>query len=322
MKHEMKLANQSAITKPLIKNSRSATWKKINQYRYMYLLVLPGLLYFIIFKLLPFWGMLAAFQDYTPLLGIWNSKWVGFKHFIDLFEYEYFYILLRNTLLINVFSLVFLFPLPILLSIMLNEVRHEVFKRINQSIVYMPYFLSWVIIASLTFFFLSTDVGLINKAIHGAGYEAVPFMQEPKYFWGLLTVQNMWKDTGWGTIIFLAAIAGVDPSRYEAAVIDGASRLRQIWHITLPAIRPTILILLILRLGHIADVSFEQVLLMINPLVLKVGDVFDTYAYQQGILSGQTSVGVAVGMFKGVVGLVLVFISNYIVKKLGHEGIY
>jgi putative aldouronate transport system permease protein len=318
----MKQINQAAIHGILIKKPKFATWKRIFQYRYMYVLVLPGLLYFLIFKILPFWGLVAAFQDYTPLLGILNSKWVGFKHFIDLFQYEHFYILLRNTLLINIFSLVFLFPLPILLSIMLNEVRHEAFKRLNQSIVYMPHFLSWVIIASLTFFLLSTDIGLVNKALLGAGHKALPFLQEPNYFWGLLTVQNMWKDTGWGTIIFLAAIAGVDPSRYEAAVIDGASRMRQIWHITLPAMRPTILILLILKLGHMADVSFEQILLMLNPLVLSVGDVFDTYSYQQGILSGQTSVGVAVGMFKGVVGFVLVIISNYIVKKLGHEGIY
>nr|WP_254777008.1 ABC transporter permease subunit [Paenibacillus sp. yr247] len=306
----------------LMSRSKSTTWKKMLQYRYMYVLVLPGLFYFLIFKIVPFWGLAAAFQDYSPLLGIFHSKWVGFKHFTDLFQYEHFYILFRNTLLINIFSLVFLFPLPILLAVMLNEVRHEVFKRINQSIVYMPHFLSWVIIASLTFFLLSTDIGLVNKAIRGAGNEAIAFMQEPKYFWGLLTIQNMWKDTGWGTIIFLAAIAGVDPSRYEAAVMDGASRMKQIWHITLPAIRPTILILLILKLGHLADVSFEQILLMINPLVLSVGDVFDTYSYQQGILSGQTSVGVAVGMFKGIVGLILVVISNYIVKKLGHEGIY
>ncbi|TBL71569.1 ABC transporter permease [Paenibacillus thalictri] len=292
------------------------------KYRHMYMLVFPGLLYFIVFKLVPMWGLLVAFQDYTPILGMLHSKWVGFKHFIELFQYDFFYNLLRNTLLINVFSLVFLFPLPILLAIMLNEARHEVFKRINQSIVYMPHFLSWVIITSLTFFILSTDVGLINKAVRSFGYEPIPFLNEPRFFWGLLTVQNIWKDAGWGTIIFLAAIAGVDPSRYEAAVIDGASRMRQIWHITLPAIRPTILILLILRLGHIADVSFEQVLLMLNPLVLSVGDVFDTYAYKQGILSGQTSVGVAVGMFKGVVGLALVLISNHIVKKLGHEGIY
>ncbi|MCZ8517079.1 ABC transporter permease subunit [Paenibacillus filicis] len=318
----MKILEQGVIPGALSNKEKTSLWSTMLKYRHMYLLVLPGLVFFIIFKIIPMWGLLVAFQDYTPILGMLHSKWVGFKHFIEFFQYDSFYNLLRNTLVINLFSLVFLFPLPILLSIMLNEVRHEVFKRINQSIVYIPHFLSWVIITSLTFFMLSTDVGLINKAIRGMGHEPFPFLNEPHYFWGLLTIQNIWKDMGWGTIIFLAAIAGVDPSRYEAAVIDGASRMRQIWHITLPAIRPTILILLILRLGHIADVSFEQVLLMLNPLVLSVGDVFDTYAYKQGILSGQTSVGVAVGMFKDVVGLVLVLISNYVVKKLGHEGIY
>lgn len=318
----MKLSKRSAMPPPVMGASRPSTWRAVVKYRHLYFLVLPGLLFFILFKIVPMWGILVAFQDYTPILGMLHSKWVGFKHFIEFFQYDSFDNLLRNTLLINIFNLVFLFPLPIVLSIMLNEVRHQAVKRIHQSIVYMPHFLSWVIIASMTFFLLSTDVGLLNKAIRGMNLEPIPFLNEPRYFWALLTVQNIWKDAGWGTIIFLAAIAGVDPSRYEAAVIDGASRMRQIWHITLPAIRPTILVLLILRLGHIADVSFEQVLLMLNPLVLSVGDVFDTYSYKQGILSGQTSVGVAVGLFKGAVGLALVLISNYIVKKMGHEGIY
>jgi len=169
---------------------------------------------------------------------------------------------------------------------------------------------------------LSVDVGVVNKVISAAGQETISFLSDPNYFWGILTAQNMWKEAGWGTIIFLAAMAGVDPQRYEAAVVDGASRMRQIWHITLPAIRPTVIILLILRLGSMADIGFEQVLLMMNPLILSVGEVFDTYAYTHGILRGQISVGVTVGMFKGVVGLVFIVTSNYIVKKLGHEGIY
>jgi putative aldouronate transport system permease protein len=268
------------------------------------------------------WGLLLAFQDYNPILGFLQSEWVGFKHFIDLFTYDHFYIMLRNTILINVFSLVFFFPLPIILAIMINEVRHEIFKRFFQSVVYMPHFLSWVVIVSLSYFMLSTDVGMINKLIKSFGFDTVSFLNEPNYFWILITLQNIWKDAGWGTIIFLAAIAGVNQSLYEAAVVDGASRLRQIWHITLPAIRPTIIIMLILRLGQMADVSFEQILLMMNSSVLSVADVFDTYAYNQGILRGLTSVGITVGMFKGIVGLIMVVTSNYIVKKMGHEGIY
>ncbi|MFB9275548.1 ABC transporter permease [Cohnella cellulosilytica] len=301
---------------------RPSLWRNIVRHRWMYALALPGALYILLFKYAPMWGLLIAFQDFSPYQGLLASKWVGFSHFTELFASRNFYIMLRNTLAINLFGIVFMFPLPIVLAVMLNEVRHEAFKRINQSIVYLPHFLSWVVVASMTFFLLSTDVGIVNKVLSDYGFESIAFLSEPKYFWGLLTAQSMWKEAGWGTIIFLAAMAGVDPQRYEAAVVDGASRWRQIWHITLPAIRPTIIILLILRLGHMADVGFEQVILMTNPLVTSVSEVFDTYVYTVGILRGQVSVGVAVGTFKGIVGLVLVLGSNYIVKKMGHEGIY
>ncbi|BFT74544.1 polygalacturonan/rhamnogalacturonan ABC transporter permease [Paenibacillus sp. P36] len=304
----------------------SGYWKQLSkrmmQYKLIYLLALPGIVFFIVFKLVPLFGLLLAFKDYSPYLGFTGSEWVGFKHFRELFADQNFYIMLRNTLAINVFGIVFMFPLPILLSLMLNEVRHEVFKRFNQSIVYLPHFLSWVVVSSMTFFVLSTDVGLVNKLISAAGFETISFLSEPKYFWGLITAQTMWKEVGWSTIIFLAAMAGVDPQRYEAAVVDGANRFRQIWHITLPAIRSTIIILLILRIGQITDVGFEQMLLMMNPLVMQVAQVFDTYAYTQGILRGQISAGITIGMFKGVVGFILVMTSNYMVKKLGHEGIY
>ncbi|MFD0677170.1 MULTISPECIES: ABC transporter permease [unclassified Paenibacillus] len=313
----------SVLTKAAGKTRReSKLWIRVLQHKYMYVLALPGILYFIVFKFIPMWGLVIAFMKYNPYAGISGSEWIGIKNFIDLFADSKFYLMLRNTFAINIFGLIFMFPLPIFLALMLNEVRHDVFKRVNQSIVYLPHFLSWVVVASMTFFILSSDVGIVNKLIAESGRERITFLSNPNYFWALLTSQNMWKEAGWGTIIFLAAMAGVDPQRYEAAVVDGASRWRQIWHITLPAIRPTIIILLILRLGHMADVGFEQVLLMTNPLVMSVAEVFDTYAYSIGILKGQISVGVTVGMFKGIVGLVLVMASNYIVKKMGHEGIY
>jgi len=314
---ETAIKRQSAQAK-----ERTHLWQAMLQNKWMYVLALPGILYFILFKFVPLWGLLIAFKEYNPFKGLWGSEWIGFTNFTDLFSDPVFYLMLRNTFAINIFGIVFMFPLPILLALMLNEIRHEVFKRINQSIVYLPHFLSWVVVASMTFFMLSTDVGLINKLISAMGFETVSFLSNPNYFWGLLTAQSMWKEVGWGTIIFLAAMAGVDPQQYEAAVIDGASRMKQIWHVTLPAIRPTIIILLILRLGHMADVGFEQILLMNNPLVTSVSQVFDTYAYTVGILGGKISVGVTVGMFKGVVGLVLVVLSNYVVKKLGQEGIY
>jgi putative aldouronate transport system permease protein len=301
------------------KNKR---WARIKRNRYIYLMMSAGVIYFFLFKFLPVWGLLLSFQDYSPFKGFFGSTWVGFKHFSNLFQSEQFYTMARNTFVISIFNLVFYFPVPIVLALMLNEVRHELFKKLNQSVVYLPHFLSWVILVSLTFFVFSSDIGIINKLIVASGNEPILFLSEPKFFWILLTLQNIWKDAGWGTIIFLASIAGVDPARYEAAVIDGASRWRQIYHITLPAIRPTIIILLILRLGNMADVGFEQVLLMMNPLVNSVAEVFDTYSYTQGIVGGKISVGIAVGMFKGIVGLILVVSANQIVKKLGYEGIY
>jgi putative aldouronate transport system permease protein len=300
----------------------SRLWSRMVQHKYMYMLALPGILFFLIFKFVPLLGLLLAFKEFNPFSGFTGSEWVGLKHFQELFTDSNFYIMLRNTFAINILGLIFMFPMPIILALMLNEVRHEVFKRINQSIVYLPHFLSWVVVASMTFFVLSTDVGIINKLITDSGGESIAFLSNPNYFWGMITLQSMWKEVGWGTIIFLAAMAGVDPQRYEAAVVDGANRWRQIWHITLPAIRPTIFILLILRLGHMADVGFEQILLMMNPLVSSLAEVFDTYSYTQGILKGQISTGITVGMFKGVVGFVLVMVSNYVVKKLGHDGIY
>lgn len=294
----------------------------MKRHKYIYMLAFPTALYFILFKYVPMWGILLAFQDYSPFRGFWNSEWVGFDHFAQLFSSNQFWILFRNTLLINLFGLVFYFPLPILLSLMLNEVGRESVKRVIQSIVYLPHFLSWVIVVSFTYFFLSVDFGLVNKAFAAMGWDKISFMSEPNYFWGLLTAQSVWKEVGWGTIIFLAAIAGVDPQLYEAAYVDGAGRLRRMWHITLPAIRSTAVILLILRLGHMLDVGFEQVLLMQNPLVLPVAEVFDTYVYKRGMLSGELSYSVAVGLFKSAVGLLLVVSANRLAKRFGEEGLY
>lgn len=290
--------------------------------RYLYLLALPGILYFIIFKYVPMWGIVIAFQDYSPYQGVMNSPWVGFEHFIRFFANPDFLMLFRNTMAINLLNLIFFFPLPILLAVLLNEIRVSSYKKIVQSIIYLPHFLSWVIIVGITFLLLSTGDGVINKLLVSFGWEKIDFLTESHYFWGLLTVQSIWKDAGWGTIIFLAAIAGVDPQLYEAAKMDGASRIRQIWHVTLPAIRPVIVILLILRIGHMMDVGFEQVFLMMNGAVSEVADVFDTYVYRLGIKQGQFSFSTAVGLFKSIVGLLLVIGANRLAKKFGEEGVY
>lgn len=302
--------------------TRRNFWRTLKKNRYLYLLALPGILYFLIFKYLPMWGLVLSFQNYSPFLGVFNSPWVGWDHFQRLFSNPDFPILFRNTLAISFLNLIFFFPLPIIISLLLNELRSEIYKRFIQTVIYLPHFLSWVIIFSLTFLMLSQSDGLVNKLLDYLGRDKYPFLTNPNIFWFLLTAQSIWKEVGWGTIIFLAAIAGVDPQLYEAARIDGANRFRQMWHVTLPAIRTVIVILLILRLGDILEVGFEQVFLMYNGAVANVAEVFDTYVYRVGIQQGQFSYSTAVGLFKSLVGLVLVVFANKLAKKFGEEGVY
>lgn len=296
--------------------------KDMKKDKYLYLLALPGIIYFIIFKYFPVGGLVIAFQNYSPYFGIGKSEWVGLEHFIRFFSNDDFWILLRNTLMISLMNIVLFFPLPIILSIMLNELRGMAFKRFVQTVIYIPHFLSWVLIAGLTFLMLSQSEGVVNKLIVEFGGEPIGFLTTADYFWGLLTGQVMWKEAGWGTIIFLAAIAGVDPQLYEAAVVDGAGRFRKIWHITLPAIRNVIVILFILRMGSVLDVGFEQVYLMMNGAVSDVADVFDTYVYRNGVQQGQFSYSTAIGLFKSIVGIILVVMANKMAKRFGEDGVY
>ena len=317
------LSNMAAI-----KGSGAGRMKKQNllnqiiKNRYIYVLAVPTVIYFIIFKLMPMFGLVIAFQDYSPAKGILGSPFVGFKHFMNLFRNKSFPFIVRNTLVINGLSLTLFFPLPILLSVMLNEVKHSKYKRVIQSILYMPHFMSWVIIGSLTFFIFSSDIGLLNKAFAAFGKDKVLFLTNPNYFWAIITGQSIWREMGWGTILFLAALAGVDVQLYEAAIIDGAGRLKQIVYITIPALIPTIVILFILRIGNMFDVSLEQINLMQNPLVMNVSEVFDTYSYRTGIREGRYSIGAAVGMFKSVIAFFMVYAANKVIKKTGNEGIY
>ncbi|OXM87141.1 polysaccharide ABC transporter ATP-binding protein [Paenibacillus rigui] len=301
---------------------KGGLFKDLSRDKYLYLLALPGILFFLIFKFVPMWGVVISFQNYSPFAGITGSEWVGFEHFQRFFSNPDFMLLFRNTMAINLLSLILFFPLPIVLSLLLNELRSVMYQRIVQSIVYMPHFLSWVIISGLTFLLFAKGEGLVNKLLEGVGLARVDFLTNPDTFWLMLTVQSIWKECGWGTILFLAAMASIDPGVYEAAKIDGAGRLRQMWSITLPAIRNVIITLLILRLGHMLDVGFEQVFLMYNGAVSQVAEVFDTYVYRVGIQQGEFSYSTAAGLFKSVVGLALVVLSNWIAKKMGEEGVY
>ncbi|MFC6452211.1 ABC transporter permease [Paenibacillus vulneris] len=301
---------------------RGSLMSRIIQDKYLLMLLLPGLAYFIIFKYIPMWGVLLAFKNYQPFVGFFKSEWVGMDNFRQFFNDPIFFRLMKNTLLLGLYDMVFFFPAPIILALLLNEVRKSFYKRFIQTIIYIPHFISMVIVASITYLMLTTEGGIINELLFkfvGVKYE---FLTSEDWFRPLIITQSLWKEMGWGTIIFLAALAGVDQEQYEAAIVDGASRFRQLWHITLPAIRGTIIVLLILRMGNFLDRGFEQVLLMSNALNRNVAEVFDTYVYTIGITQGAFSYSTAVGLFKSVIGIILVLGSNYLAKRAGHSGIF
>ncbi|WP_166244662.1 ABC transporter permease [Paenibacillus turpanensis] len=307
---------------PTAKPRRGIVPKTLLRDKWLYLMLLPGIAYFFIFKYVPMYGLTMAFQDYKPHLGFFGSPWVGLKHFERFFSEPSFGMLFRNTLLIALYNLIFFFPLPIILSLMMNELRRERFKRFVQTLVYVPHFVSWVVVVGIFYMLFTTENGIVNELIYALTGEKIAFLLEPEWFRTMIVSQSIWKEVGWGTIIFLAALSGVDMQLYEAARIDGAGRWRQLWHITLPAIRSTIIILLILRLGDFLDSGFEHIFLMITPTNREVGEVFDTYVYTKGLTQAQYSYSAAVGMFKSVVGLVLVLGSNWLAKRFGQEGVY
>ncbi|WP_418304223.1 ABC transporter permease [Paenibacillus bovis] len=285
-------------------------------------MILPGFLYFVIFKYLPMGGLIISFQDYQPYLGIADSPWVGFKHFIRLFTEPTFFMLLSNTLILFALNIVIFFPMPIILALMLNEVRHRYFKNAIQTIIYIPHFMSWVIIVSITYVFLTVDGGVINEMLAALGFQKISFLTSPEWLRTMYMAQIIWKELGWSTIIYLAAITVVDTQLYEAAEMDGAGRLRKTWHVTLPAIRPVIITLLILKIGTTLDLGFEHMYLLLNSLNREVAEIFDTYIYTAGLKNGQLSFSTAVGLFKGLVGLVLIMMANKLAKKFGEDGVY
>lgn len=313
----MTLSDGSTITLRQI-----STWQYMKQHKWLYFMLLPGLIYFIMFKYVPMGGLVIAFKEYSPFRGIWGSPWVGFSQFKKFFDTPDFWRLLRNTLGISLLQLVIYFPAPIILSLFLNEVRHNGYKRVVQTLVYVPHFVSWVIVASLTYQLFNISDGVINMIIKSVSGGTIDILSKGSAFWGLIVGQDIWRETGYGTIIFLAALAGVDQEMYEAARVDGAGRWRLMWHITLPAIKGTIIMMLILRVGGLLNTGYEQIFLMRNDLNMEYADVFDTYIYTRGIVNGQYSFSSAAGMFKSVVGMILVLGSNKISKMCGEAGIY
>ena len=284
--------------------------------RYLYLLILLPFVYLIVFNYIPMVGLQIAFRDYKISDGMWGSVWVGTKHFTRLFKSPDFYTILSNTIILSFLNIIFGFPMPIILAILLNEVNNMPFKRVTQSLLYMPHFISWIVLGGIITSILSPSTGVVNYLIKAFGAEPIYFMGNTKWWRTVYVVSGIWKEAGWGTIIYLAAISGINGELYEAARIDGANKLRQMWHITLPGIRSTIAILLIMRMGQVLQIGFDQIYSLQNDMVLSVSDVIATYEYRIGLVNMQYSYTTALGLFKGVVGLIFVVGTNFIVKKL------
>jgi putative aldouronate transport system permease protein len=289
--------------------------------RWMYFFIIPGMLYFLIFEYLPLLGNIIAFQDYSPFLGFRDSPFVGLDNFRRIFTDPDVAIALRNTLQIEGLQLLFSFPAPLALALILNSMVSERAKRTMQSIVYLPHFMSWVIIVAL-WQQIFGGAGFINQILRNQGLSTINIMGNPDFFKPLVVLQGIWKDAGWGTIIFLAALTKIDMQLYEAAVMDGANGWRRLWHITLPGIRGVVILLLILRLGSMLSVGFEQYFLQRNAVGPGAAEVLDTFVYFRGIQGGDWSFGAAVGLVRGVVGTILIVSANWLAKRFGEEGIY
>lgn len=287
----------------------------------LYLMFFIPLCFILLFYYTPMYGLIVAFKDYDVIRGFAESPWIGFEAFEQVFRSPDFLRVLRNTLVLNLMDLLFGFPAPILLAILLNEIRAKWFKRVSQTLLYLPHFLSWIIIAGIMYQLFSPNTGLVNMMIRSLGGETVPFLTE-KWHWLFTYVGiGVWQTAGWGTIIYLAAITNIDNELYEAAIVDGAGRLRKIWNITLPGIRSTIIIMLIISLGRIMASSFDRPYAIGNPIIREVADVIGTYVYRVGIQSLQFNIATAIGLFQSGVGLILVLITDSIAKRFGEQGI-
>ena len=289
--------------------------------KWLYLLLIPGLIYFVVFKYLPMFGIVIAFEKYVPYSGVLGSAWNGVKWFKYFFSFPAWTEYLGNTLILSLMNIIFFFPAPIILALLLNEMRSLRYKKLLQTLLYVPHFISIVIVVSITFVMFGPS-GIVYKGTELVLGHPINYMGSPDTFRWMIIGQTIWKETGWGTIIFLAALTNVDTQLYEAAMVDGAGRLRRLWHITLPAIRSTIVLMLILRMGSVLDTGYDHLILMANPLNRKASQTLDVFVYQQGLQQGQFSYASAIGLMKSIVSVTLVVSSNKIAHLLGEQGLY
>ncbi len=328
----MAKAQKAALSQEEKASVKEKRWAQIRRDKWMYLLLLPGFLYFIVFKIVPMWGILIAFKDYYPTTHFFGASftknWIGFDNFVQFLTDASFWQLLKNTLIISGMNIIFFFPLPIILALLLNEMKVQWWKKLAQTFVYVPHFVSMVVIASITFMLVKTPSSSAQSG--GALYEIIKAMTGKEMqalgggwaiYWVLL-IQNVWKETGWGTIIFLAALAGVDVEQYEAAIVDGANRFQQLIYITLPAIMGTVVTMFILRMGSVLDTGFEQIILMQNTLNRQNSETFDTYVYQYGRVEGNYGYTTAISLFKSIISIICIQTANRLAKKAGQTGLF
>lgn len=289
--------------------------------KYLYVMMIPVLAYYAVFHYAPMYGATIAFKDYSPMKGIIGSEWVGLAHFRDFFGSYYFWRILKNTVVISLYTLLFEFPAPIVLALLINEVRHRFFKRFVQTVTYMPYFISLVVICGMIKDFTNSG-GVLNSLLTAFGYDGLSMLQKPELFRSIYVLSEIWQRVGWESIIYIAALMSIDQEQYEAARIDGASRLRQIFHITLPGILPTIMIMFILRMGNMLNVGFEKIILLYNPAIYDTADVISSFVYRKGLLEFGWSYSSAVGLFNSVINLCLLVAANYISRKVSENSLW
>lgn len=317
----MNLSNE-AVSRLEMNDKMKGLKKSFIQSKILILMFLPGFLYYIIFKYVPMYGLIIAFKNYEFHKGLLGSDWVGMRHFISFFSNTQAFRLIRNTLAISIYGLFWGFPAPILLALLLNEIKNNTMKRFFQTVSYLPHFVSTVIVVGMMVNFLSPTDGIINKVIELLGGERIFFLKEPAWFRTLYISSSVWKEVGWGAIIYIAALAGINPELYEAAIVDGANRFKQLIHVTLPSLVPTIIIMLILRLGNLLDVGFEKVILMYNPLLYETADIISTFVYRRGVQGADFSFATAIGLMDNTIGLILIIAANKLSRKVSETSLW
>lgn len=319
----MALHNNASIwTQTGTMRKKNLRWIQVKKMKILYFMLLLPVIHLFIFHYIPFYGILIAFKDFSPGKGIMNSPWNNFEHFKFLFSDFLFIRALKNTIIISLLKLVIGFPAPIIFALLLNEIKHSIFKRVTQSISYLPHFMSWVILATMVSEILSPQRGVLNYVLTLFGGQPINFLADSKLFIPILVISDVWKEIGWGAIIYLAALSSVNPELYEASEVDGANRFHQAIHISIPAIMPIIIILFILSLGNILNVGFDQILNLYNPMVYEVADVIDTYVYRRGLEQFDFDYAAAVGLFKNVIGIVLIVGANTFIRRHSEHGIW